>query len=87
MCQNRGTATAHFLFSGRNRAMISCMEEFLTDIGLSESQIARFVALCGNKKAQIRLLEEERNKILSAVHEEEKRIEQIDYLIYEIKRS
>ena len=67
--------------------MISCMEEILTDIGLSESQIARFVALCGNKKAQIRLLEGERNKILSAVHEEEKRIEQIDYHIYEIKKS
>lgn len=65
----------------------SCIKEMLSGIGLTESEITRFTELADNKQAQVRLLNGARYKILSAVHEREKKIQQIDYLIYEINKS
>ena len=40
----------------------------------------------GNQKDQLRLLEKHRNLLLERVHKEEKRIDCLDYLVYQISQ-
>ncbi|MGM9645892.1 MAG: hypothetical protein ACI3XS_04315 [Eubacteriales bacterium] len=59
----------------------------LSEIGLTENEIDEFNSYVGNKESQIGVLQKSRYRILDAVHLQEKSIQQIDYLIYEIKKD
>ena len=63
------------------------LTEYLTEIGLTENEVKSFNAGVGNKNRQIDVLKKSRCRILDAVHEQEKSIQQIDYLIHEIKKD
>ncbi len=63
------------------------LTQYLTEIGLTESEVKKFNDNGGNKERQIEVLKKSRCRILNAVHEQEKSIQQIDYLIYEIKKN
>ena len=63
------------------------LEEYLTEIGLTESEVKTFNDNGGNKEKQIDILRRSRYRILDAVHQQEKSIQQIDYLIHEIKKN
>ncbi len=63
------------------------LSQYLTEIGLTEREIAQFNENGDNKERQIEILKRSRYRILDAVHEGEKAIQQIDYLIYEIKKE
>ncbi len=63
------------------------LTQYLTEIGLTESEIEKFNESGGSKEKQIDVLKKSRYRILNAVHEQEKAIQQIDYLIYEIKKN
>lgn len=69
--------------------MVDCKytKEMLKEIGLTESEIGLFVANESNKDKQINILRKSRRRNLDAVHEKEKIIQTIDYLIYEINRN
>lgn len=62
------------------------IKEKLSDTGLTENEILRFSEL-GDIYAQIRFLKDKRNTVLSAVHEKEKNIQRIDYLIYKLGKG
>ncbi len=61
------------------------LTQYLTEIGLTESEAKKFNASGGNIERQIDVLKKSRYRILDAVHAQEKSIQQIDYLIHEIK--
>ncbi len=63
------------------------LTQYLTEIGLTESEIEKFNESDGNKERQVEILKKSRYRILDAVHEREKSIRQIDYLIHEIKKD
>ncbi|MDE6442513.1 MAG: hypothetical protein K2L12_07185 [Clostridia bacterium] len=63
------------------------LTQYLTEIGLTESEVIKFNASGGNIERQIDVLKKSRYRILDAVHEQEKSIQQIDYLIHEIKKN
>lgn len=63
------------------------LTQYLLDLGLTESEVKKFKDNGGNKERQIEVLIKSRCRILNAVHEQEKLIQQIDYLIYEIKKN
>lgn len=59
----------------------------LRDAGCSPDTIRCFMGYFdkGHWKEQLSLLEEHRARILSKVHEEEKQIDCLDYLVYQIQ--
>lgn len=61
-------------------------ETNLHEIGLSSAEIAEFFA-AADRAAQIEILRKKRMRVLDSVHEKERRIQKIDYIIYEIKRN
>lgn len=63
--------------------------ERLTEIGLSQEDIAEFTRLeaLGQYASQERLLRRYRNLYLDDVHKSEKRISDLDYILYELKRE
>ena len=63
------------------------LTQYLTEIGLTESEVERFKDNGGNRERQIDILRKSRYRILDAVHAQEKSIQQIDYLIHEIKKN
>ncbi len=63
------------------------LTELLTEIGLTESEVKKFISSGGNIERQIDVLKKSRYRILDAVHKQEKSIQQIDYLIHEIKKN
>ncbi len=63
------------------------LSQYLTEIGLTEREIEQFNESGDNKERQIEILKRSRYRILDAVHEREKAIQQIDYLIHEIKKE
>lgn len=63
------------------------LTQYLTEIGLTESEVNKFNEGVGNTKRQIDVLKKSRCRILDAVHEQEKSIQQIDFLIHEIKKD
>ncbi len=63
------------------------LTQYLTEIGLTASEIKKFNESGENKERQIEVLKKSRYRILDAVHEQEKSIQQIDYLIHEIKKN
>ncbi len=63
------------------------LTQYLKEIGLTESEVKTFNESDGNKERQLDVLKKIRYRILDAVHEQEKSIQQIDYLIHEIKKN
>ncbi len=63
------------------------LTQYLTEIGLTENEVKKFNESGENKERQIEVLKKSRYRILDAVHEREKSIQQIDYLIHEIKQN
>ncbi len=63
------------------------LTQYLTEIGLTASEVKKFNESGANKDRQIEILKKSRYRILDAVHEQEKSIQQIDYLIHEIKKD
>ncbi len=63
------------------------LTQYLTEIGLTESEVKKFNESGDNKERQIEVLKKSRYRILDAVHQREKSIQQIDYLIHEIKQN
>lgn len=61
----------------------------LEDAGCSGDSIEEYLTLAGKGavKAQLVLLEKHRKDLLDAVHENEKKIDCLDYLIYQIRSS
>ncbi len=64
-------------------------EERLTEIGLSQEDIAEFFRLeeALQYAAQEKLLRRYRARYLDDVHKNEKRISDLDYVLYEMKRK
>ncbi len=61
----------------------------LRDAGCGPDIISRFMEYLDKNdfSAPLRLMEEQRQRLLSKVHDEEKRIECLDYLVYQIRRN
>ncbi|MDE6617961.1 MAG: hypothetical protein K2K13_02915 [Clostridiales bacterium] len=63
------------------------LTQYLTEIGLTAAEVARFSESGESKQRQIDVLKKSRYRILDDIHEREKSIQQIDYLIHEIKKD
>lgn len=63
------------------------MIQNLKDAGCSGESIEEYLALEENSaiKAQLSLLEKHRKNLLHAVHENQKRIDCLDYLMYQVR--
>lgn len=61
----------------------------LKDAGCSEGLIDQFQECCrqGKEKEGIRLLRKHRDTLLDAMHREQKRIDCLDYLLYQMKKG
>ncbi|MDE6655360.1 MAG: hypothetical protein K2J85_00025 [Anaeroplasmataceae bacterium] len=63
------------------------LTQYLTKLGLTKSEVNKFSESGNNREKQIEVLRKSRYRILDAVHEQEKSIQQIDYLIHEMKKN
>ena len=61
----------------------------LKDAGCEKQCVEEFLALEQERKRgeQLRLQELPRQKLLDRVHEEERQIDRLDYLVYQIRKS
>lgn len=64
-------------------------KEQLQEIGLSRDEISEFIKMedCGDYAAQIQVLRKYRFSVLDNVHEKERYIQKIDYIIHEINKK
>ena len=65
------------------------MRRNLTDAGFPESEIARIISLLedGRETAVHRILAQQRTVLLNTVHENQKRIDCLDYLVYDMNNN
>lgn len=65
----------------------AAVSQNLEDAGCSRESIEEYLTLeeNGAAKAQLILLEKHRKKLLDAVHENQKKIDCLDYLIYQVR--
>ena len=65
------------------------MRRNLTDAGFPESEIARIISLLeeGRETAVHRILAQHRTDLLNTVHENQKRIDCLDYLVYDMNST
>lgn len=63
--------------------------ENLRDAGCSDSVIESFLKLCeqGAREEQLKLLSEERKKLLESLHKDQKRLDCLDYLICKLRKK
>jgi len=63
--------------------------ENLRDAGCDEKTVQRFMELEeeGDMQEQMKLLSRHRQQLLDRVHREEKRIDCLDYLIYQMQKA
>lgn len=61
----------------------------LKDAGCDTKTVTQFLAFGeeGNTKEQLKLLSIHRQQLLDRVHREEKRIDCLDYLVYQIRKK
>ena len=61
----------------------------LADAGCSEALICRFLSLYGadKEKEALTLLAEHRKRLLDCCHAEERKIQCLDYLVYQIQQK
>lgn len=69
--------------------VIQAVARNLKDAGCKQKEIERFLDELrrGDKDKQLRLLESHRERLLSKVHTEERRIDCLDYLAYQIRQG
>ena len=60
--------------------------ENLKDAGCDQEMITEFFDKSGKKDEQLRILKRHRQMLLDRVHREEKRIDSLDYLVYQMTR-
>ncbi len=61
----------------------------LEDAGCDSETAAQFTELgmAGNRQDQLKLLEQHRNSLLKKVHKNEKRIDCLDYLVFQMNKE
>ena len=61
----------------------------LKDAGCKTEQVEEFLELSrdGNRKRQMLFLEKHRQTLLEEMHEEQKRIDRLDYLVFQMRKS
>lgn len=68
---------------------VSAVVQNLKDAGCNEEFIEAFRVCCeqGKEREGMRLLAKHRNGLLDAMHREQKRIDCLDYMIYQIQKA
>ena len=61
----------------------------LKDAGCTDEMVEKFMALqeCGGREQQLRLLSGHRKHLLEKLHRDERRIDCLDYLIYQMEKK
>ena len=72
----------------QNTSLQSLLQS-LKDAGCDQKTVEEFLSLrqAGNKAKQLKLLAVHRKQLLDKVHQEEKRIDCLDYLVYQIGKE
>lgn len=65
---------------------VQTITENLKDAGCDQEMITEFFDKSGKKDEQLRILKRHRQQLLNRVHREEKRIDSLDYLVYQMTR-
>lgn len=65
---------------------VQTITENLKDAGCDQEMITEFFDKSGKKDEQLRILKRHRQMLLDRVHREEKRIDSLDYLVYQMTR-
>lgn len=65
---------------------VQTITENLKDAGCDQEMITEFFDKSGKKDEQLRILKRHRQILLDRVHREEKRIDSLDYLVYQMSR-
>lgn len=65
------------------------IKQTLADAGCAQETIAAFLkaSKAGQESESIRLLRQHRGKLLDNLHKEQKKLDCLDYLLYELKRA
>ena len=65
------------------------IKQTLTDAGCAQETIAAFLKAseAGQENESIRLLRQHRSKLLLHLHEEQKKLDCIEYLLYQLKNT
>lgn len=69
-----------------NEFSVQAVTENLKDAGCDSEMITEFFDKSGKKDEQLRILKRHRQQLLDQVHKEEKRIDCLDYLVYQMTR-
>ena len=69
-----------------NEFSVQAVTENLKDAGCDSEMITEFFDKSGKKDEQMRILKRHRQQLLDRVHKEEKRIDCLDYLVYQMTR-
>ena len=72
-------------YMGRPDAVIQNLE----DAGCDPETVAQFMeaGMAGNRQNQLKLLEQHRKRLLESVHQNEKRIDCLDYLVFQMNQE
>lgn len=75
--------------SVKNNASVQAVFQNLKDAGCDKKTVERFMELGYNGKIreQLDLLAKHRRQLLDRVHKEEKRIDCLDYLVYQMQKQ
>lgn len=65
---------------------VQVITQNLKDAGCDSEMITEFWDKNGKKDEQLRMLERQRLRLLDRVHKEEKRIDCLDYLVYQMTK-
>ena len=73
----------------KNEASVQAVIQNLKDAGCDARTVERFVELEeeGKTREQLDLLDNHRRQLLERVHKEEKRIDCLDYLVYQMQKK
>ena len=69
-----------------NEFSVQAVTENLKDAGCDSEMITEFFDKSGKKDEQLKILKRQRQQLLDRVHNEEKRIDCLDYLVYQMTR-
>lgn len=69
-----------------NEFSVQAITENLEDAGCDQEMITEFFDKNGKRDEQLRILKRHRQQLLDRVHKEEKRIDCLDYLVYQMTR-
>lgn len=61
----------------------------LKDAGCDDEMVTCFLEMteCGERQGQLKLLEKQRRNLLEQVHKNEKQIDCLDYLVFQMKKE